>query len=783
MLVAAVWALGVLGGAALEQSGGGRRSLVSPAHHGQHAPCTVTVVTVVDSRNGAALRTTAASLALQTLPRFEWVVVACGTSSSAVLEPLPDLSPHAVSALAVPGHPSLGLCLQKGLQRARSSPFVSVLAPGDTLAVTMLEMLVWALWTMPFSSMAGFHVVHRDPASAQRISTSTFSFQHPDILQVVGAVPLGTLVRTVALLDGYALPDNGSPVATLHEAWHLVARRLLLSGAHGHTVPVELVWRDKPALCTVCRLPPVDTDREATVLATRYAPPDIPSPGSPSWLPPFLNHYAKPSLSDQACVIALPSLEPGAMKRSALWLAEVLIARGWSVTVALTLARSDPLFDNRAPMLRFTSDIFTLPTFLPTEDHPRFLLHLLNSRSASLLLSFEDAFVFSVLRELREEAPDVFAVGVVHSQLSVPAFVHHEDLFHGFIVTSSLAGQRMRSKHAFLQASVAIARVPIALPWQPVGGLPMPQRVSISTTAFSRRASRLDVVLPGVFHALARLRRHGGVPVPSVEVLGSARWVSQLLSKTCEVGHTLCSVFKPAVTVHRAVSDRTNSEVLRRTQLYIHAAVADEADVEPLLLALAHGCVVVVFDEGHVPELLGDAVFRVIPVPRHDPQRMQQLVARAVCEFAVLTNAEKAEWSVRAMDRAAVLARQPIPKDEHMDTVLAILERIQFLRRVVPPFLSPEPEDAMSQLQSRPLTHTTWQSLLKYQRKWGPWLLSGVVEQQQREANRQSSTGPSSSWSRTVLMLYFLAIAVFSAVCYFLPSTHPFLRRKRTSSS
>jgi glycosyltransferase involved in cell wall biosynthesis len=91
-------------------------------------------------------------------------------------------------------------------------------------------------------------------------------------------------------------------------------------------------------------------------------------------------------------------------------LVEMLVRRGWDVTIAATQ-------DNPAWLphfTRWTPDVFALPAFLRPADYPRFLLYLLRSRQADLVLLSHSELAYHLLPFLRAHAPEVPFVDYLH---------------------------------------------------------------------------------------------------------------------------------------------------------------------------------------------------------------------------------------------------------------------------------------------------------------------------------------------------------------------------------
>jgi glycosyltransferase involved in cell wall biosynthesis len=115
---------------------------------------------------------------------------------------------------------------------------------------------------------------------------------------------------------------------------------------------------------------------------------------------PFDNVLRKPR---PRVLLVLPWLAMGGSDKFNLDLVERLVSRGYDISIATTL-ESDNTW---APeFTRFTADVFHLPNFLNSSDHPRFLAYLIASRRPDAVVISHSELGYLLLPYLRARCPE-----------------------------------------------------------------------------------------------------------------------------------------------------------------------------------------------------------------------------------------------------------------------------------------------------------------------------------------------------------------------------------------
>jgi glycosyltransferase involved in cell wall biosynthesis len=86
---------------------------------------------------------------------------------------------------------------------------------------------------------------------------------------------------------------------------------------------------------------------------------------------------------------------------------------GYEVTVVATIAGNHPW---RHCFEQLTPDVYTLETFLPVAEHPRFLAYLINSRSPDVVLITNSQMGYQLLPFLRAECPGPAFADYIHME-------------------------------------------------------------------------------------------------------------------------------------------------------------------------------------------------------------------------------------------------------------------------------------------------------------------------------------------------------------------------------
>ncbi|EGG21560.1 putative glycosyltransferase [Cavenderia fasciculata] len=113
------------------------------------------------------------------------------------------------------------------------------------------------------------------------------------------------------------------------------------------------------------------------------------------------------------CLLILPWLNTGGADKFNLNFVRELIIKGWDVTIVTTLQSSNPWLPS---FQKLTPDIFVLDNFLTTEDTPRFLCYLIESRKIDITLVSNSELGYLFVPYLKEKCPFSAIVDYVHME-------------------------------------------------------------------------------------------------------------------------------------------------------------------------------------------------------------------------------------------------------------------------------------------------------------------------------------------------------------------------------
>ena len=127
--------------------------------------------------------------------------------------------------------------------------------------------------------------------------------------------------------------------------------------------------------------------------------------------PQATNSLERSSTDRRRVLFILPWMVVGGADRVNLDLLEGLTAKGYDITICVTL-RADHNWEHQ--YCRFTSDIFILPNFLRPADYPRFLAYLIQSRKIETVLTTGSTLGYQFLPYLRATSPQVALLDLCH---------------------------------------------------------------------------------------------------------------------------------------------------------------------------------------------------------------------------------------------------------------------------------------------------------------------------------------------------------------------------------
>jgi glycosyltransferase involved in cell wall biosynthesis len=328
---------------------------------------------------------TAASILKQSLQSWEWIIAG---PSGEIQDHMFEIPQHLredprVRVLAIPDRTEDESYLEAA-QNARAAKLL-VLRGGDLLEPTALEKLWWFLESHPQCAFARSYSVGF--GKSNRLLREQFTPPGP------------TMFRTAAYRD-----VNKGGESRLQRA---------ACGYPGNTIPEFLSWSylaenqtHEPANDQHNRYQAARIGGNATRGSAGRA-------GTPRHLPATLNQVPKPK-GRRRLVILAPHFEIGGADRFNLDLISCLQEdHGYDISVVTTLSSPHRW---REQFEKLTPDVFTLHTFLPVEDYPRFLLNFIKSRTPDTVLITNCRLAYELLPLFRSATHGISFVDYLHME-------------------------------------------------------------------------------------------------------------------------------------------------------------------------------------------------------------------------------------------------------------------------------------------------------------------------------------------------------------------------------
>ena len=373
------------------------------------------VLTIVTPffNTGALFHETARSVMRQSLQQWEWLIVNDASTDAGALQVLMQYrnSDRRIRVIDLPVNGGPSRARNVGYAQART-PYVLQLDSDNLLEPTAAEKWWWYLETHPRAAFVkGFSVGFGAQTYLWRQG-----FHTPAAFLRSNPVDATSLVRVEAHRRAGGYDESLRAGLEDWDFW----MRCAAAGDWGGTVPEFLDWyRRRPShndrwsdwdggvrqKAFVSRLKakyPIrisdfpDVDGRAPVANATLA-----------FDPPEIDVLDK---TRRRLLLILPWMAMGGSDKFNLDVVEQLSARGWDVTIATTGDDSTWL----PHFARVTPDIFLMPAFLPLEDYPRFLLHLLRSRRPDVVMVSHSELGYHLLPFLCARAPEVTFVDYGH---------------------------------------------------------------------------------------------------------------------------------------------------------------------------------------------------------------------------------------------------------------------------------------------------------------------------------------------------------------------------------
>jgi glycosyltransferase involved in cell wall biosynthesis len=399
------------------------------------APVLTIITQVADATH---LDETAKSVLSQTSSAFQWIIVNDGADSAAVnAMSKKDARITVVNCGTEKCGPSKARNTGvEAMQQVGETPYVLFLDSDDMLEKTYSEQLIWLLESNEEVSYANTYTV---AFGSDKSYLWDVDFSNSNLEQN-NAVVSG-VVRTSALKQATAFPAVFDESITAGgEDWKLWLA-LKNEGLSGVTIPEYMFWQR------------VKTDDEKIergfdVEAARAAFPDLYKKGH--FNPVLYQSTSVPTISEnvlagsyknkdckRSVLLVVPWMALGGTDSTNLKLVQLLTEKGYQVTVINTLdtaaehVSSPDLEFVRPELQKYTEDIHVLPHFVRTESYGDYLLHMIKSRGADVVMTSNSFAGYQMLPFIKAHAPTVAIVDYVHMRqvgAEMPAYFENSDI-------------------------------------------------------------------------------------------------------------------------------------------------------------------------------------------------------------------------------------------------------------------------------------------------------------------------------------------------------------------
>jgi glycosyltransferase involved in cell wall biosynthesis/GT2 family glycosyltransferase len=383
------------------------------------APPAVSLITPFFN-TGLVFHETAQSVFRQSLQQWEWIIVDdCSTdpASLSMLEEYRGRDPR-IRILRADRHVGLPSARNMGVAAARAD-FIALLDGDDLLEPTALEKLRWFLECRPELAFARGHAVGFGAQSYLWYE----GFHSRDKFLETNCVPITAMIRRQVYLDAGGMDERIQGGMEDWEFWLRCADR----GFWGDTLPEFLDWYRRRAdhgdrwenLAGPERMRSFRIAlMEKYPSLFRNGVPKLKPVDSPAYPVlktglPFENRLAH-WRNVKRLLMIVPHFEIGGADKFNLDLIGRLQAdHGYQVTVAATLPGKHPW---RRCFEELTPDVFTLSTFLPPADYPRFIEYLIKSRGCDAVLISNSQLGYQLLPFLRTGCSGPVFADYVHME-------------------------------------------------------------------------------------------------------------------------------------------------------------------------------------------------------------------------------------------------------------------------------------------------------------------------------------------------------------------------------
>jgi glycosyltransferase involved in cell wall biosynthesis len=365
---------------------------------------------------GEVFEETVKSILGQSLQQFEWLIVDDCTTAEHGLEILRWVSKLDPRIRVIRTEANMGPAAARNFGvRLASAPYAAFIDSDDLFEPTALEKLCWALHCQPQFSFAAGHSVG--------FGASNYlwrdGFHNTDAVLERNPIVGRSVVRKDVYLDAGGMPESTRNGFEDWEFWLRCASK----GYWGLTVTEFLDWyRRRPDHSDRWSDWDGAANEEEFRRRMRAGFKDLYRSGVPrirptSVLPysvpdfrlPFRNPLAK---RQRRLLCIFPHMEMGGADKFNLdMIGQLQSHYGYEVTVVTTLSSDDRW---RHHFETLTPDVFTLSSFLPATDYPRFIQYLIESREVDIILISHSQLAYLLTPFLRSLGGNRALVDYLH---------------------------------------------------------------------------------------------------------------------------------------------------------------------------------------------------------------------------------------------------------------------------------------------------------------------------------------------------------------------------------
>lgn len=365
---------------------------------------------------GPVFAETVRSVFAQSLQQWEWIIVDDASDDPAATLALAELKDPRVRVTRLAERSGPAAARNRGVELARA-PYVAFVDSDDLLEPAALEKWAWFLASQPqYAMVKGYQVgfgaseylwregFHSGTAILERNLIQTASMIRREVYQAAGGMDESIRGGMEDWDFWLRCAATGHWGGTIPEVLDWYRRR----GQHSDR------WENWDGAHKEQEFRRMLQARYPKLFAGSFPQPELSYPAPYSEIPqaaPFENRLRREEGRTRLLVI-VPHLVMGGSDKFVLDLvAELTRKHGYAVTIAATLPAAH---EWRHRFEELTPDVFTMDTFLPLRDYPRFLAYLIRSRGIESVLVTHSQFGYQLLPYLRAQFPALQCYDYVH---------------------------------------------------------------------------------------------------------------------------------------------------------------------------------------------------------------------------------------------------------------------------------------------------------------------------------------------------------------------------------